>query len=262
MNIRLAAFLILLAACNSPAGKETTPLNDLEIEDTLFDDSASDLPIDSILAIAEAPDPDLRDTSALELTILEQGLVNIEVISADIQTDIKYSTLDNFMSEDLYGDYASCYLQPVVAEMLSTAQEYVHENHPDVDLLVFDCVRPRSVQFKMWELVKGTDKQNYVAPPTSGSMHNYGAAIDLGLIHRDTGLVDMGTEYDFFGRLAQPRYEVEYVKSGDLTQTQLDNRRVLRAAMLRADFHGILSEWWHFNAFSNKEVRKRYQAVE
>lgn len=248
----------ILFACTSPSTdrQATTSLSDLDTTSTGIIPEA-----DGQIAVPEtaAPEP---DTSELERTILQQGLVNILSIDPEIQTDVKYSTEDNFMGEDLYGDYAACYLQPVVAEMLAQAQQFVHVDHPNLDLLIFDCVRPRSVQYKMWELVKGTDKQNYVAPPGAGSMHNYGAAIDLGLVHRDSGLVDMGTPYDFFGPAAQPRYEVEFVKTGKLSQQQLDNRRILRAAMLKAGFHGILSEWWHFNAFDREQVRKRFQPVE
>lgn len=250
--------LTLIFACTSPESDRQPPT------------SLSDLDTASVAATPEAATPSdippppvpAPDTSDLERTILKQGLINIQSVDPEIQTDVKYSTEDNFMGEDLYGDYAACYLQPVVARMLAQAQQYLHENHPDVDLLIFDCVRPRSVQYKMWELVKGTDKQNYVAPPRSGSMHNYGAAIDLGLIHRDSGLVDMGTPYDFFGRMAQPRHETEFLKKGELSQQQVNNRQILRTAMRKAGFQGILSEWWHFNAFDRDKVRARFRAVE
>ena len=152
---------------------------------------------------------------------------------------------------------------PDVAERLANAQEMIMKDHPRLRLLIFDCVRPRSVQMKMWDIVKGTDQQKYVAfPGGSGSMHNYGAAVDLGLVHLDSGVVDMGTNFDFFGDLAQPRYEDKFAKEGKLTVEQVNNRRILRAAMLQYGFHGILSEWWHFNGFLREEVKERFQIVE
>ena len=150
-----------------------------------------------------------------------------------------------------------------VAEKLALLKASIKKKDERLSIIVFDCVRPRSVQYNMWEIVKGTDQQKYVAAPGgSGSMHNYGAAVDLSLIHLDTGYVDMGTPFDFFGDLAQPRYEEQYLKEGKISQDQFNNRRLFRAAMLQAGFHGILSEWWHFNAFPREEVKKKYQIVE
>lgn len=249
-------FLALLWACSSPTNQKAEQTNaSQEASDSL---TSTDTIEDTVVIHVPVP-----DTSELERTVLDQGLVNITAVNSSIRTDIKYSTTDNFLSEDVYDSYNACYLQPEVAERLSKAQDAILRNHPDLRLLVFDCVRPRSVQYKMWEIVKGTDQQKYVAAPGgSGSMHNYGAAVDLGLVHVDSGLVDMGTPFDYFGELAQPRFEEKFVKSGDLTQAQLDNRRILRAAMLSAGFHGILSEWWHFVGFPRDEVKKKYTIVE
>lgn len=204
------------------------------------------------------------DTSDLEHTLIEKKLVNVVDIVKDIQVDMKYSTTDNFLEKDVYEDFNHCYLQKEVAERLAQAQDSIKAFDPTLSLIVFDCVRPRSVQHKMWDIVKGTDQQKYVAAPGgSGSMHNYGAAVDLSLydLKKDT-LVDMGTPFDFFGDLAQQRYEVKHLKEGKLTQEQFDNRRILRKAMLQAGFHGILSEWWHFNGFPRDFVKKTYQIVE
>jgi D-alanyl-D-alanine dipeptidase len=204
-----------------------------------------------------------RQPSALELTLQEQGLVNVSEIEPEFQLAIKYSTEDNFLARDVYGDFDQCYLQPEVSEMLVDAQNLVRAEHPRLRFLLYDCVRPRSVQHQMWEIVKGTEQQRYVARPTGGgSMHNYGAAVDLGLIHLDTGVVDMGTPFDFFGELAQPRFETKFLIAGNLTEAQVENRLILRQAMRSAGFHMINSEWWHFNAFARPEVRQRYSIVE
>ena len=255
----VTGLLALLFACPPPA-RDQEQAAAPSPADTLATDIVTEIP-DEAIPLPEKQEF-LPDTSELERTIIRQGLVNILSIDPEIQIDVKYSTEDNFMGEDLYGDYASCYLQPVVAKMLAQAQQHVRENHPDLNLLIFDCVRPRSVQYKMWDLVKGTAKQEYVAPPRAGSMHNYGAAIDLGLVHHVSGLVDMGTAYDFCGLVAQPRHEMDFLKKGQLNQQQIDNGRILRAAMRKAGFRGILSEWWHFDAFDSDEVRRRFKLVE
>ncbi len=198
----------------------------------------------------------------LEIKLIKQGLVNIQKIDPSIIVELKYSTKDNFLKEDVYGDLNRCYLQKKVASMLAKAHQYLKKMNSKYRFLVYDGVRPRSVQFKMWDIVKNSDQRNYVANPYKGSIHNYGSAVDLTLIDEDGQPLDMGTPFDHLGKLAQPRYEKKYLKIGKLTWQQVRNRRLLRKVMLKAGFKMIRSEWWHFNAFSRKEVKRRYQVVE
>ena len=224
----------------------------------------------------EIPSPELKtithstlDTlikprkSNYELALEAQGLVDIQSLNPNILVDLKYATADNFLNEPVYLEINACYLQADVAAMLDSAQQALEAEAPEMQLLVFDGVRPHTVQSRMWELVKGTEQEKYVASPFGGgSNHNYGAAVDLGLSHRDTGMVDMGTPFDYFGPLAQPRYEEEFLRTGELSPAQAANRRLLRRAMNKAGFVGILSEWWHFNAFSKEFVREKYTMIE
>lgn len=252
----LLLLLSLLIAC-APSKSGSTDPESQDSVSVIIDSTDIPIPADSAL-IYEEP-----DTSELERTLISQGLVNVLSVVDNIVVEMKYSTTDNFLNEDVYEDYTHCYLQKEVAEKLAKVQSSIKKRDERLSIIVFDCVRPRSVQYKMWEIVKGTDQQKYVAAPGgSGSMHNYGAAVDLSLVHLDTGYVDMGTPFDFFGDLAQPRYEEQYLKEGKLSQEQFNNRRLFRAAMLQAGFHGILSEWWHFNAFPRAEVKTKYQIVE
>ncbi|MDX2287095.1 MAG: M15 family metallopeptidase [Bacteroidia bacterium] len=212
---------------------------------------------------ASAPSAAPPDTPALERQIIAQGLVEIRQVSPEVVVEMKYSTEDNFLRRDVYGEFDACYLQPEAARMLSRAQDALTAAHPKLRLIVFDCVRPRSVQRIMWDLVKNTPQEPYVAPPGGGgSMHNYGCAVDLGLIHLDTGLVDMGTPFDYFGELAHPALESRFLASGELSRAQASNRAILRSCMRSAGFQGIPHEWWHFIAFSREEVIRRYRIVE
>jgi D-alanyl-D-alanine dipeptidase len=43
-----------------------------------------------------------------------------------------------------------------------------------------------------------------------------------------------------------------------LTPEHVANRELLRKVMKSQKFMNIATEWWHFNAFSIKEVRKKY----
>lgn len=179
-----------------------------------------------------------------------------------IRVHLSYSTSENFLHEDVYGDLEECYLRREVVEMLTGAQMLLEEKRKGYQLIVYDCLRPRSVQYKMWRLVKGTEKEEYVADPEKGSIHNYGAAVDVSIVDQDGNLLDMGTPFDYFGDLAQPRHEERFLKDGALTENQVENRRLLRKVMKAAGFQTIPDEWWHFNAFSPGEVKHRYAIVE
>ena len=202
------------------------------------------------------------DPSDLETRLKAQGLIDIHTLAQDILVELKYSTTDNFLHADTYGDLEACYLQPEAAAMLAEAQKFLHLEHPELTLLVYDAARPRSIQRKMWALVAGTDVQEYVANPENGSVHNFGSAVDLTVATRDGQPLDMGTAFDFFGDLAQPRFEAKFLAQGQLTQEQINNREILRSAMTRAGFHPLRMEWWHFNAFPVKEARAKYRIIE
>ncbi|MFO7735807.1 MAG: M15 family metallopeptidase [bacterium] len=191
-----------------------------------------------------------------------EDFVDIGDFIKESHVNMIYSTSDNFTGRDMYGSFDRCFLRKEVASMLKKAHNVLKKNNPELTFLIYDCLRPRSVQWSMWKVVKKTPQQKYVAYPGRGSVHNYGAAVDLTLAAKDGTPVDMGTPVDYFGKKAQPRYESLMIKKGELSKSQLKNRRLLRSVMREAGFRAIASEWWHFNAFSVKEVRKRYKIIE
>lgn len=206
--------------------------------------------------------PGFGQLGELERQMQKQGLVNIHSMAPDILVELKYSSEDNFLHADTYGELETCYLQPKAANMLRTAQGWLKESNPELTLLVYDGARPRSVQRKMWILVVNTPQQGYVANPDRGSVHNYGCAVDLTIASNDGIPLDMGTPFDFFGDLAQPRYEEKFLASGKLTRQQVANRKLLRDVMKKAGFKTISNEWWHFNAVPVKVARATYGIVE
>ena len=190
------------------------------------------------------------------------GIVNLTGIDSTIKLDLKYSTKDNFLKEVLYENVTSCFLQECAAIKLSKAQKYLDSIKPGYSLIVYDALRPRSAQFKMWDIVKGTPHQMYVGNPHSGSIHNYGAAVDVSIVGTPGKEIDMGTPFDFFDDLAQPRYEDKFLKEGRLTTTQITNRELLRTVMTVAGYQGISVEWWHFNAFSKKYIQDTFPVID
>jgi zinc D-Ala-D-Ala dipeptidase len=176
--------------------------------------------------------------------------------------DLRYATTNNFTGEVLYDKSAKPLLHRHAAQKLKIAVQIVKAAHPDWNLLVLDALRPRSVQRRLWDFVKDTPKEIYVANPDRGSIHNFGLAVDLTLADENGRELDMGTPFDSFEELAQPRHEDKFFSEGLLNAQQLANRRLLRAAMTEAGFITIPHEWWHFNSCDFAEATSKYQIVE
>lgn len=213
-------------------------------------------------AAAATPTPQDSRPPDWDRVLADLGLVDIQTTCPDILVQLKYATADNFLHKNVYGDLKKCFLLKEAALKLAVAQKNLAILKPRWRLKIYDGARPRRIQAAMWALVKGTPQQPFVANPKTGSNHNYGAAVDLSIVD-DKGLeLDMGTTFDYFGDLAQPRWEDAFLKKGVLTANQVMNRRLLRKVMTEAGFISISNEWWHFDAFPTDEVRKRFKILE
>ncbi len=179
-----------------------------------------------------------------------------------VMVDLRYATKNNFTGENIYGHFNKALLHQQAAEKIKKAAQLLTQLKPGWKLLILDALRPRSAQWILWNRVKGTFEQNYVKNPQEGSVHNYGLAVDITLADEQGSEVDMGTAYDAFTQLAQPRHEKKKLKEGKLTSRQIENRKLLRRVMQSAGFIQLPIEWWHFDAFPPSEVRKKYKIVE
>jgi zinc D-Ala-D-Ala dipeptidase len=162
------------------------------------------------------------------------GLLDIHSVNPAIRLDIRYATENNFTHHKVY-DTAACFLVPEAARALSRVEKDLEPE--GLELSVFDCYRPLSVQRKFWELVPD---ERYVANPAKGSRHNRGAAVDLTLVRLDGSPVPMPTGYDEFSEKAH-RYFMA------LPPDALRNRDILEKAMARRGFVPLPTEWWHFD---------------
>jgi zinc D-Ala-D-Ala dipeptidase len=208
--------------------------------------------------IAEKP------LSQIELRMIEHGLVDIQELDSSIVVELKYATSDNFLGRDVYEGMQRAYLQPDVAQMLIKSQNFLKSIESEYSIIVFDAARPRHIQQRMWDAVDAPfeEKVKFLANPANGSIHNFGAAVDVSIIDIDGNLLDMGTEFDHMGELAYPVKEKELLEQGLLQLFQVENRRLLRQVMRHGGFWGIQTEWWHFNACSRAEARERYEIIE
>ena len=190
-------------------------------------------PIKEKKAIVETPPPtpikitpptiDYDTTQWAEILFDKEG----------IRVDMKYATEDNFVKEKMY-NCGRCFLRPEVAKALIKAQELLKEKN--LGLKVYDCYRPRPVQKLLWKKVPNA---SYVTPPSKGSMHNRGTAVDLTLVDAKGDALEMGTIFDFFGKRAHHDYT-------DLPKEILNNRLLLKETMKKVGFLPIRTEWWHY----------------
>ena len=206
----------------------------------------------------------LKDSCALEKLFVSKNLINIKSLDTSIRVSLHYSTAHNFLKKPIYQGLEDCYLPCDVAIKLCNAHYFLHQQFPNYNLIVFDAVRPLSAQKLMWNELDMPQKEkiNYLAHPNDISLHNFGAAVDIGIISNDDVLLDMGTEFDSFVELSKPKKENQFYKEGKLSKMALANRLLLRQVMLKSGFTAITSEWWHFNAVSKAEASLNYILIE
>lgn len=179
-----------------------------------------------------------------------------------VHIDLRYASTNNFVGQNMYGEFNRAFLHKVAAEKLFVALRHLQVRHPGFSFIIFDALRPRSIQRVLWRHVVGTEGERYMANPDIGSLHNFGFAVDLSVLDESGREIDMGAGFDDFRPIAQPQLEEEFSKKGLLTRRQIDNRMILRQAMQAGGFTQLPHEWWHFDALPKAEVRAKYVIVE
>ncbi len=186
---------------------------------------------------------ELPDTLPPEKTIIKKEVIidydsnvwtDIHIMDSSILMDIRYATPFNFVEEKMY-DCGRCFLRKEVAEKISLIHKELQKE--GLGLKMFDCYRPRPIQWKLWEKVPDP---RYVADPRKGSMHNRGSAIDLTIVDTQGNELDMGTAFDYFGREAYHSYTGH-------SPAILDNRKKLKGIMEKNGFRPTSTEWWHYS---------------
>lgn len=173
-----------------------------------------------------------------------------------IAVDLRYATADNFVGHPVYQGIDCRWLRREAAAALEHAAAWLHERRPGYRLLVLDALRPQRVQQRLWDELQGTPLTMYLAHPERGSIHSFGMAVDLTLLDPAGREVDMGSGFDEMTLASHPDHEAEHLAQGGLTAAHLVERGWLRAAMREAGFHGIATEWWHFDFGDRVAVRR------
>jgi len=192
------------------------------------------------------------------------GLADVCFWEPSIEYHLVYATPVNFMNKPLYNTkLTKVWLRPRAAKMLFLAQDLLHEDHPELSLLIFDAARPMEVQRTMSEWAKKTKNDNFIADPAKGGgLHNYGMAVDVTLVNNKGERLPMGTEFDHFGPEARTDKEDDLLKRRRITPAEYKNRKLLRFIMEAAGFQSITTEWWHFNACPREEAIAKYPPID
>lgn len=232
--IQFSVLILFLTACasNTQAPKEVEKdipkdvpkeVTIIEVQDTFATNTVSDTAIE----------PKLEATK-LSFDYDTTKWTDVGLVESSIVLDLKYATTDNFVDTKMY-DCARCFLRPVVADRILDIHHALQEK--GYGLKMFDCYRPRPIQWKLWEKVPDP---RYVADPRKGSMHNRGGAVDLTIVDRKGNELDMGTAFDFFGKEAYH----DYTEHSDKINA---NRKLLKESMEQFGFKAIRTEWWHYS---------------
>jgi D-alanyl-D-alanine dipeptidase len=198
----------------------------------------------------------------IEQKYLQAGLVDIREVDPSIQVDLVNSDAEkNFFRQNFYDGLNKAYLRREVAIKLATAQKLLKAKAPGYSLLVMDAARPRSVSRLMFDKMKGTQFEKFVANPARGSMHNYGIAVDVTIVDDKGDPLDMGftpfykSDFSIYWGYAQQ-------KLLGLGKVQRANSQLLSSIMKEAGFMPLSFEWWHFNGMTKDSARNRYQPIE
>ena len=228
-HILFFCFILLFSSCKEKSEKE-------KAIDTMSD---SVIVLDTLAQSRMAP---RENTLKSLVTVADTTFVRLADYSNDFEYDLRYATENNFLKAKVY-NCAECYTRVKTAKALIKAnKDFIKQGYK---IKFFDCYRPNSVQYKMWEIVPNPQ---YVANPVKGSIHNKGGAVDITLVTIGGDELDMGTDFDFFGKKA-------YHDNMDLPQEILHNRKVLKETMEKYGFWSVRTEWWHYNLSSASNDR-------
>lgn len=228
-TITFFCFIILFTACKEKSVKE-------KVLDT---ESDSVIVLDAQTQSRIVPREDALKSL---VDIADTTFVRLADYSSDFEYDLRYATENNFLKAKVY-NCAECYTRVKTAKALIKANnDFIKQGYK---IKFYDCYRPNSVQYKMWEIVPNPQ---YVANPVKGSIHNKGGAVDITLETLSGDELDMGTDFDFFGKKA-------YHDNTDLPKEILKNRKVLKETMEKYGFWSVRTEWWHYNLSSASNDR-------
>ena len=185
---------------------------------------------------------------------LPQGFCYVHEVIEDVILDIRYAGTHNFVGDVIDGYEAPYAIMTTAAaeQLRKAANEFRSMGYR---IMIFDAYRPqRAVRhFVRWandeddkrmqaEFYPDYNKkirlvdEGYIA---RNSSHCRGSALDMTIVDADGVPLDMGTGFDYFGKLA-------WHGAKGITPEQTANRALLRTVMAKYGFRHFEKEWWHY----------------
>lgn len=183
---------------------------------------------------------------------IPQGFCDLKGLIPDAVIDVWYATSHNLTGKPLSGYHANgalCTLQ-MGAALKNVANEAAQMGY---QLHIYDAYRPQKAvdDFIAWAAMPEDNKtkadfypnidkcslfkEGYIA---SRSGHSRGSVVDLTLV-KGQACLDMGTHFDFMD-------VTSHHGALGLTDSQTENRLLLRQLMERHGFAAYEREWWHY----------------
>jgi D-alanyl-D-alanine dipeptidase len=168
--------------------------------------------------------------------------------------EIRYFSTFNFIGDrvDGYDEPIALLTRQAASALKVASDEFIKLGYR---LKIYDAYRPQMAVDHFVRWAKDLDDQRmknifYPGVPkdklfelgfiAEHSGHSRGSTVDLTLFDMSRGCdVDMGGYFDFFG-------DISHYEHPDLSDSQRQNRALLRDIMVGAGFSPYEYEWWHF----------------
>ncbi len=172
----------------------------------------------------------------------------------EIVYEIRYYSTYNFVGRNIDGYEEDLAIgTKKLAKALKKALKLAKEK--GYCLKIYDAYRPQRAvdDFVKWSkdlddivmkpfFYKNKSKEDLIKEGyiSISSSHSRGSAVDLTLVSLDTlEEIDMGSTFDYFSEISNSSYS-------ELSELQLNNRKLLSSIMEKSGFIPYEKEWWHF----------------
>ena len=164
-----------------------------------------------------------------------EPMVEVSAVCPSVVIELRYGTARNVTGGPIYPPNARCLLRRSVALRLKKAQEELQLQK--VGLKIWDAYRPAWAQQILWDAIRNPE---YVGEPArGGSLHTFGAGVDVTLVDARGREMPMPTDFDDFSPAAGRIYRGK-------DPIIAANLLTLQKAMVHAGFWTLRDEWWHF----------------
>ena len=172
----------------------------------------------------------------------DEPMVDLAKVYPKIPIGLRYASHVNITGNPIYPTNARCFVRQSVADRLERARLYLRQHGANIK--VWDAYRPSWAQKVLWDAIR--DPRYIGDPKRGGSLHSWGAAVDVTLVNEYGRELEMPSDFDVFTDAAKTLYDGK-------DPVVRRHVRLLQKAMTAAGFLMLYDEWWHFVARDYRE---------